>query len=297
MQRETPLVSIILPTYNRAHWLAGAIESCLAQTHRQLELIIVDDGSTDGTPQVARAAVGRDDRVRYIRQRNRKLPHALNSGHHAAKGAYLTWSSDDNLYEPNALELMVSHLEANPDAGMVYCDMQKLDGQGNSGGIYRGGTADVLEVRNVVGGCFLYRREVYTTIGPYDPSLFLVEDWDYWFRVRTRYRMDYLPNVAPYLYRWHEGSLTTRRVADEAVQHAKLWCRHVAMPHERSNVLADGYWQAYWRHYNLGNHAAAFRCALICVLVQPRRTRYWRDLVLAPWRCLRLAFAQRHAAE
>src|SRR4051812_30154089 len=71
-------VSIVLPTYNRAEMLAGAIESCLAQSLQQLELIVVDDGSTDHTPDVVHSWMERDARVRYLRQKNGKLPRALN---------------------------------------------------------------------------------------------------------------------------------------------------------------------------------------------------------------------------
>jgi glycosyltransferase involved in cell wall biosynthesis len=106
-----PLVSIILPTYNGSRFLERAIQSCLGQTYFSIELIIVDDASTDSTPEILARAVKQDTRVRVIwHDRNRKLPAALNTGFSEAKGEFLTWTSDDNEYLPNAIEQMVDFL-------------------------------------------------------------------------------------------------------------------------------------------------------------------------------------------
>src|SRR5438552_1877085 len=101
------LVSIVLPTYNRAHFLAGAIRSCLAQTYRNLEVIVVNDGSSDDSSRIVHEFAREDRRVRYVYQQNQKLPAALNTGHRLARGSYLTWTSDDNRFDPDAVELMV----------------------------------------------------------------------------------------------------------------------------------------------------------------------------------------------
>jgi glycosyltransferase involved in cell wall biosynthesis len=104
-QAQAPLVSIILPTYNGSQYLSEAIESCLHQTYENWELILVDDCSTDATPQIIGRYVGRDPRIRSIRHAsNKKLPEALNTGHAAAQGEYLMWTSDDNRLLPAAIE-------------------------------------------------------------------------------------------------------------------------------------------------------------------------------------------------
>ena len=122
-----PLVSIVLPTHNGARYIEQAIQSCLDQTYPNIEIIIVDDASTDETPELlARIAAG-NHRIRVIRHtQNQRLPGALNTGFANAKGDYLTWTSDDNLYEPEAIQLMVSGLEARPDVGFVYCDYRLI---------------------------------------------------------------------------------------------------------------------------------------------------------------------------
>src|SRR6266508_190816 len=112
-------VSIVLPTYNGSRYLEESIDSCLKQTFEDIELIIVDDCSTDDTPQIV--ARYRDPRLRVIRhETNRKLPAALNTGFAASKGTYLTWTSDDNRYAPNAIEVMMQALETSPEIGLVY---------------------------------------------------------------------------------------------------------------------------------------------------------------------------------
>jgi len=101
-----PLVSIVLPTYKRAHVLPSAISSVLNQTHANLELIVVDDNSPDETRDVV--ASFSDPRIRYVRNDpNLKLPRTLNRGFSLSRGDYLTWTSDDNLYAPTAIERMV----------------------------------------------------------------------------------------------------------------------------------------------------------------------------------------------
>ena len=203
-----PLVSIILPTYNGARYLAEAIESCLRQTYRNWELILVDDCSVDATPDVITGFVTRDTRIRSIRhERNRKLPEALNTGHAAARGEYLTWTSDDNRLLPTALEELTAYLDQHPAIGLVYADSVLIDEAGRRVRDYPSKPASKLAYMNAVGPCFLYRRAVYQSVGSYDPQLFMAEDYDYWLRVYRRFEIARLPRTL-YEYRWHGQSLT-----------------------------------------------------------------------------------------
>lgn len=210
---DAPLVSIILPTFNRAGRLAGAIESCLAQTYPSIEVVVVDDGSTDKTPAVLAELSAQDPRVRALHQPNARLPRALNAGFRASLGEYLTWTSDDNTYAPDAIALMAAALDANPDVGLVYCDyLEVADGGGESRRVHLP-EPTLLPSQNCVGACFLYRRAVYEAVGEYDPDLFLAEDYDYWLRVAKRFPLLHLPDVCPYRYGTHPGSLTVQRQA------------------------------------------------------------------------------------
>ena len=123
-----PLVSIVLPTYNRAHLLGDAIRSVLNQTYQNLELIVVDDNSSDGTSGVV--ASFDDPRIHYVRNEpNLKLPRALNRGFSLSAGAYLTWTSDDNLFVKTAIERMVEVIQ-NASCDFVYTDYFLFTRQG-----------------------------------------------------------------------------------------------------------------------------------------------------------------------
>ena len=109
--KQKHLVSVVLPTYNGSKWLSQSIDSILKQTYRNLELIIVDDASTDSTPELIMSFASRDPRIRIISHKsNKKLPQSLNDGFAIANGDYFTWTSDDNWYEPTAIEEMVTAL-------------------------------------------------------------------------------------------------------------------------------------------------------------------------------------------
>lgn len=206
-----PLVSIVLPTYNGARYIEQSIESCLGQTHKNWELIIVDDASTDSTPDIAAQLARHDERIRHVRHAtNQKLPAALNTGFELARGEYLTWTSDDNRYRPNALAEMVSGLDNCTDADLVYADYTVIDASGASLRNIVCPNYTELVYRNCVGPCFLYRRHVGQEVGQYSTDLFLAEDYDYWLRVSVQFRMVPLHRDL-YLYREHSTSLTAMR--------------------------------------------------------------------------------------
>lgn len=179
-------ISIVLPTYNGERFIRESIESVLAQTFTDWELIIVNDCSTDGTPDIIEEYRKSDMRIKVINNCvNQKLPNSLNIGFRCAKGRYLTWTSDDNAYEPIALEKMRGFLMKNRYP-MVVADMM-VDDQ-NSGVEYiRKYDASKIYIHNSIGACFLYKREVIEAIGEYDARLFLVEDYDYWLRILFHY--------------------------------------------------------------------------------------------------------------
>ena len=256
-----PRVSIVLPTYNGSRYLEQSIRSCLDQTFRDLELIIVDDCSTDETPQIISRFVAADARVRTVRnERNCRLPGSLNSGFAVSRGRYLTWTSDDNLYRPDAISQMVGALDEDPQAGLVYAPMTYIDATGKPQGPgYSGGPPDTLAYRNPVGACFLYRREVYETIGDYVDGLFLVEDWDYWLRVAERFRLRTIPNDL-YLYRLHEGSLTRQRQGDIQRAFRQLLEYHLPRMHWVSRgSRARGHFAAARLAWAFGDRRGALR--------------------------------------
>jgi len=128
MTASAPLASIVVPAYNAAATIAETLESLLAQTFFDFELIVVDDGSTDATAAVV-ARFG-DHRIRLIRQTNRGLAGAHNTGIAYARGRYIGFCDADDLWVPEKLERHIAHLDANPDVGISFAGSQMIDRQG-----------------------------------------------------------------------------------------------------------------------------------------------------------------------
>jgi len=200
-------VSIVLPTYNGADYIRRSVNSCLAQTHSNIELVIVNDCSTDKTPDIIRSY--KDPRIKYIEHEvNKKLPGALNTGFANATGEYLTWTSDDNYYAPESIEHLLGFLNLYPDVDFVYTDYYSIDEDGEIMDLVELSPANMLIYGNCVGACFLYKRDVYEKTGDFNPDAFLAEDYEYWLRIANNFRMQRLRRPV-YYYQYHSKSLTS----------------------------------------------------------------------------------------
>lgn len=216
-----PKVSIVLPTYNGEKYIKKSIESIINQSFEDWELIIVNDCSTDLTPKIVNDYASQDNRIKVINNvENKKLPESLNIGFRKSIGEYLTWTSDDNEYLPNALANMHQVLSNNSDCYMVCANMQIVDWSGKFLGNFE--VSNLLWPNNSVGACFMYKREVYEKVGEYNAKLFLVEDYDYWIRVVRRFGTIKTINNILYLYRSHKESLTSKRKKSIKLQLCKL---------------------------------------------------------------------------
>jgi glycosyltransferase involved in cell wall biosynthesis len=209
VNESSPKVSIVLPTYNGAKYIRQSIDSCLNQTYQNIELVIVDDGSTDETSVIVRFY--KDERIQYLRhEKNKGLPHALNTGFAHTTGEYLTWTSDDNLYTEDAIEKMCFFLK-NKNSSFVYCDFYQFHNYDLSHkAIVALPDVIALENGNMIGPCFLYSKKVMKIIGDFDPDAELAEDYDYWIRVSKSFSMLHL-NEALYFLRVHNESLSSSR--------------------------------------------------------------------------------------
>ncbi len=206
-----PLISIILPTYNGSRYLSESINGIIDQSYTNWELIIVDDGSTDSTPDIIKLFKEKDKRIRSItHSENLNLPNALNTGFAASKGEYLTWTSDDNLYKKEALFEMVRYLENNINVDIVFCDFSIIDENGNLVKNITLNESNAFAYTNYNGGCFLYRRIVFEKIGFYNINLFGTEDWDYWLRALKFFTISQLHKNL-YAYRFHPKSLSNEK--------------------------------------------------------------------------------------
>jgi glycosyltransferase involved in cell wall biosynthesis len=276
-----PLVSIVLPTYNGARYLAQSIESCLAQTLGDWELILVDDCSTDETPRIIERYVARDPaRVRSIRNDpNRRLPGSLNVGFAAARGQLLTWTSDDNLYRPNALAEMAAFLREHPEVDFVYADSTVIDENGQPVAYWKANPPEELAHRNVVNACFLYRRAVQERLGGYAEEWALVEDWEFWLRASMQFRLAAL-NRDLYHYRQHAGSLTTQKRQQIHAAVVRMLDQHLPRMRVSRSVRGRSYLMIAALCRLHGRRAACLKHLSRALLYAPRYTvaRAWREV-------------------
>lgn len=223
------LVSIVLPVHNGERYLRESVESCLGQTHQDIELIVVDDASTDSTADIVRSYD--DPRIRLITNpENMGLPASLNAGFAVATGEFYTWTSDDNFYAPDGIAALLEALLSHPKAGLVYGSFHLIDEEGRVIGKKVCPPPAYLPRENVVGAYFLYRRQVAEVVGPYDPAMRLAEDYDYWLRVYRRFAI-LRCEADGYYYRVHSASLTGTSRERDILEVARLARRkHVTMP-------------------------------------------------------------------
>lgn len=206
---ENKLISIILPVFNGEKYISSSIESCLNQTYSNIELIIVNDCSTDNTLEIAYFYQKKDTRVRvFSNEKNRKLPASLNIGHELAKGDFITWTSDDNIFKENAIELLFKEL-LSKKVDFVYSNYIVIDENSKVLREVKLDPSEALLFKNVFGACFLYTKKVYETNKGYDEDLFLVEDYDFWLKTILNFSYSKLEYFM-YYYRKHNSTLTNQ---------------------------------------------------------------------------------------
>lgn len=185
-----PMVSVIIPCYNHAHFLSEAIESVQAQTHRPTQVVVVDDGSTDDTQQVATRYAD----VQYIYQDNQGLAAARNTGIRESTGDFLIFLDADDRLLPTATAAGLKCIDTHPDCAFVYGSFRWIAEDGAIIGVPAATPVDadayrMLLRRNVIAmhGTVLYRRSALEAVGGYDPSLPACEDYDIYLRLAQQF--------------------------------------------------------------------------------------------------------------
>jgi len=243
-----PLVSVVVPVYNGEPYLRESLESILGQTYRHLEVLLMDDASTDGAPEILRSYAERDSRVRYERQpRNRGIFGNINDGIALAGGDYVAIHHADDVYDPEIVAVEVAYLGRRPEVGAAFCTDVFIDRSGREFGrltlppeiraaevlSYADVLNGILQHQNVFirGGTSLVRRDVYDEVGWFDDRYSLRSDLDMWLRIARRFPIAILDR-ALVRYRIHaeNSSLRYARLRTEP----ELWFSVV------DRVLAEG---------------------------------------------------------
>jgi glycosyltransferase involved in cell wall biosynthesis len=213
MTAEEPLVSVYLPTHNRAMLLTRAIESVLCQTFTNFELIIVDDGSSDTTPEILRHFAARDSRVKALRsEKSQGAPIARNMAIYAARGVYLTGIDDDDEMQPTRLDELLKAYR--PEFSLISSSAVRKTPEWST--ILHAGTKiihlDDLLYRNIVGTQALTLRDRVVTLGGFDAAFKASQDYDLWIRLVERYGPAKRINSPSYVIHEHASA---SRISDQ----------------------------------------------------------------------------------
>jgi len=288
------LVSVVIPTYNRCQLVQLAIDSVLAQTYTDYELIVVDDGSTDGTGEALASRYG--DRIRYVWQENQGESSARNRGISIARGKYIAFLDSDDLWCPEKLARQMALLERSPAVGLVFCQAQKIDEVGKRlPGPPIGADSSQLEptfenlcLHNFVaagGSTAVMRKAVLEEVGGFDETIHFAEDWDLWLRTVLVTDIAGIPEplASVRLHRggqwWFPNPETVGRVLKD---HLRLldrafaaWSNNTGTAQAlRARAIAQEHAKAAWAYYAFGNIEGARQQLELALALDPQT---WKD--------------------
>lgn len=296
-----PTISVVIPTYNRSHFIKRAVHSALAQTYQDLEVIVVDDHSTDDTVKEVTDLSSGDDRVRYLHHSvNRGAQAARNTGIRAAQGQYIAFLDSDDEWLPHKLEKQVQFITRGPEElGVVYCGY-RIVRAGNfppkdecfnlQGNIYHHllsgyglGPTSIL----------LVKKKALEAINLFDESVLAYQEWDTSIRLAKYYEFGYVPNSLV-LYHLHDQGSISRNRASNIEAYLRIVNRY------RSDILCvcsqrtlDNHYKIARRRFfglasqylNTGEYRTAARMFAKAAQLPPAQLRLWLHasaVLLAP---------------
>ena len=260
---NAPKVTVVIPTYNRAHLIRDCVQSVLAQSFSDLEVIVIDDGSTDGTSQVVSTFP-----VRYYRQENEGAPAARNKGLSLAGGEYVIFLDSDDILLADAVVKGVTVLDKHPEVGFSYGRCYFIDEKGRILGRMKGHLksscirqgkeelADLIFGNDIPPSAVMVRRRCLEEVGGFAPAFrFGSQDFELWVRLARRYAVAYIAEPLA-KFRVHGHNMTSSRTPEEIEQTHSLILESVFNDHELGSFLSArrpaAYSHLYWR---LANHA------------------------------------------
>ena len=207
-----PRVSVVLPIYNGQRYIAEAIESVLAQTYTEYEIIAVNDGSRDQSADIVRRYVA-TGRVKYLEQANQGVASARNTGISNSSAEFIAFLDQDDRWEPDKLALQVAYMDARPELALVHARVGCIDAEGEpiscSGRVFVDDTSGYCAERLLTGNriavlSVLMRRSCLESVGPLNQELAPSDDWDLWLRIAARFPIGFIDAVVAQ-YRVHDA--------------------------------------------------------------------------------------------
>lgn len=271
-------ISVIIPTYNRAHLVQEAIASVLSQTRVPNEIIVVDDGSTDDTPVSLQKY---QSPVKVIRCENGGSSAARNTGIKAATGDLIAFLDDDDTLTANSVELRARYFEEHPETNVVYGDIQITDMEGNPQFLYSSLHYAEMPSGEVFGSlakhniapihAFMVRRICYEKSGLFDESLSCMEDYDLWIRLSQHFQFYFMDEVVG-TYRSHTDQKT---LANKQVYETDIKVRHEMFSSVTFAALSayqrsSAYVSQATRYYNIAKLSESRYWSVRAILADPR---------------------------
>ena len=188
------MVSIVTPSFNQAAYLEQAMRSVLEQDYQAIEYIVIDGGSSDGSPEIiARYA---DRLAWWTSERDEGQTDAINKGFAHATGEFMAYLNSDDIYRPGAVREAVEYLRSHPETGMVYGDADYIDEHGNAIGKFPAAQTDYKRLRrgyvHIPQQAAFFRAELWRRVGPLDPSFQFAMDYDLWVRISALAPIQYV---------------------------------------------------------------------------------------------------------
>lgn len=228
--RSDPLVSICIPAFNASEYIQDAIDSAIAQTYANIEILVINDGSDDGDA-TKELVLGYGGKIKYFEKENGGISSALNLGIRKMKGEYFSWLSHDDVFLPEKTEKQIK-IARESNCKVIYADYSYIDQKGNN----LHGKTEVLSLAQSdnfffqflsgypINGCTtLIHKEVFEKIGQFDEKLFTTQDYDLWFRCAKEYNFQLLPEkVLKSRIHTKQGSVT---ISGHKVESDELYTR------------------------------------------------------------------------
>lgn len=295
-----PIVSVIVPTYNRAHLICESLDSVFAQTFQDFEVIVVDDGSTDNTEEVLAPY---KDRIRYFKQGNAGASAARNRGMLAVAGEYIAFLDSDDLWMPTKLAKQVALLRERPDINLCYTDLYLAREPTEKPFktlfdlvAFRGNTllkTLLMESTNLTPSV-IFRREILPSVGLFDTALISGEDFDFFLRIAAKNDCAYIDECLVFVREHPQRSL---RAADYRMCYSKMKVDDIQLARWKDILPAEDYLELQqhasrsmetfaWRLRNDGRIREAGKMFMKAARVgKGRRILYVRGLLLylCPW--------------
>jgi glycosyltransferase involved in cell wall biosynthesis len=299
---RTPLVSVIIPTYNCGEYLQKALASVLEQSGVSIEVVLVDSSTDDSCASIAKRA---DSRVRYMFQESRGVSSARNLGIQHAQGEFIAFQDADDEWLPEKLSLQISAFQRFPDAGLVFTDTMMFRGEEvvqdsmskhmlktwcqTHGSEVPGWYYGSLYAQLLINDCMntssvMLRRKVLEQCGTFDEQFKIGEDYDLWLRIARNHPIVYLDRVCC-KYRVREdglsGAYDVRGVrwleSHLAVREKHRRARWIPSEHREllDHILHQRYWELGWNHFGYNRFREARKCFLEALRARPLHPKIW----------------------